>query len=126
MSDENRRRQKIYDDIKETSITIPNALCLARIALSPIIGALVINEHFAVALSLFVVAGATDLVCVYFLQIFDVYYFQLDGFIARRYPSQQSLLGSVLDPLADKALVSVLFLTLTYVQLIPCMFQFIL
>lgn len=31
--------------------------------------------------------------------------FQVDGAIARRYPSQRSLLGTVLDPLADKALV---------------------
>jgi cardiolipin synthase len=43
----------------------------------------------------------------------------LDGWIARRFPLQQSLLGSVLDPVADKLLVSVLFVTLTYSQLIP-------
>uniref|UniRef100_A0AC34QYR8 Cardiolipin synthase n=1 Tax=Panagrolaimus sp. JU765 TaxID=591449 RepID=A0AC34QYR8_9BILA len=53
---------------------------------------------------LFTIAGITDL---------------LDGYIARRYDSQRSLLGSVLDPIADKFLVSTLFITLTYVDLIP-------
>ncbi len=48
---------------------------------------------------------------------------EVDGYIARRFASQSSLLGSVLDPLADKCLVSVLFVTLTMVDLIPCQFS---
>ena len=46
--------------------------------------------------------------------------YQLDGHIARRYPSQSSRIGSILDPLADKCLISVLTITLTLVNLIPC------
>ena len=45
---------------------------------------------------------------------------QMDGLIARHYPSQSSMLGSVLDPLADKCLVSILCITLTMQGLIPC------
>lgn len=45
--------------------------------------------------------------------------YQLDGFIARNFKHQKSTLGSVLDPLADKLLVSTMFITLTYVQCIP-------
>ncbi len=43
----------------------------------------------------------------------------MDGWIARSYPGQRSALGSFLDPLADKLLVSVLFVSLTLVELIP-------
>ncbi len=45
--------------------------------------------------------------------------FKLDGWIARNFKGQSSMLGSFLDPLADKILVSTLFLSLTYVHLIP-------
>ncbi|XP_041728875.1 uncharacterized protein LOC121559872 isoform X4 [Coregonus clupeaformis] len=43
----------------------------------------------------------------------------LDGYIARNWASQKSALGSALDPLADKILISVLYISLTYAQLIP-------
>ncbi|CAG0896113.1 unnamed protein product [Darwinula stevensoni] len=42
-----------------------------------------------------------------------------DGMIARNFRNQQSMLGSFLDPMADKVLVAVLFLSLTYKDLIP-------
>ena len=44
---------------------------------------------------------------------------QLDGMIARAYPSQQSLLGSALDPFADKMLMGTLTVTLAYTHAIP-------
>ena len=44
----------------------------------------------------------------------------MDGQIARHYPGQSSMLGSVLDPLADKCLLSILCITLTVQGLIPC------
>ncbi|KAI6220993.1 SKP-1 protein [Aphelenchoides fujianensis] len=43
----------------------------------------------------------------------------IDGQIARRFPSQRSMLGTMLDPVADKFLISTLFVTLAYVHLIP-------
>ncbi|XP_063184402.1 cardiolipin synthase (CMP-forming) isoform X2 [Chroicocephalus ridibundus] len=43
----------------------------------------------------------------------------LDGFIARNWANQKSALGSALDPLADKILISVLYVSLTCVNLIP-------
>uniref|UniRef100_A0A7E4VGZ2 cardiolipin synthase (CMP-forming) n=1 Tax=Panagrellus redivivus TaxID=6233 RepID=A0A7E4VGZ2_PANRE len=92
------------DQVKDNIMTIPNGLCVARIALTPLIGYLVVQSHFMSACILFTIAGATDL---------------LDGQIARRYESQRSLLGSILDPVADKLLVSTLFVTLTCVDLIP-------
>jgi len=44
---------------------------------------------------------------------------QLDGWIARLIPSQSTVMGSFLDPLADKILIGTLFLSLTYANLIP-------
>ncbi|RCN44678.1 putative CDP-diacylglycerol--glycerol-3-phosphate 3-phosphatidyltransferase [Ancylostoma caninum] len=84
--------------------TIPNALCIGRIIATPIVGYLVVQHEFPIAFGLFVAAGLTDM---------------LDGLIARNVPGQKSLLGSVLDPIADKLLVSVMFITLSYAALVP-------
>lgn len=46
-------------------------------------------------------------------------YLQLDGWIARQVPGQASKLGSFLDPLADKILVTTLYLSLTSASLMP-------
>ncbi|XP_038662208.1 cardiolipin synthase (CMP-forming) isoform X2 [Scyliorhinus canicula] len=43
----------------------------------------------------------------------------LDGYIARNWANQKSALGSALDPLADKILISVLYVSLTCAELIP-------
>jgi cardiolipin synthase len=84
--------------------TIPNILTFARIGSSPILGYLIISHHYPAALTLFLVSGLTDLI---------------DGWIARRYPSQASALGSFLDPFADKMLVGIVVISLAYVNLIP-------
>jgi len=47
------------------------------------------------------------------------FHLQLDGFIARNFRNQTSALGSFIDPLADKLLISVLFVSLTAVNLLP-------
>lgn len=44
---------------------------------------------------------------------------QLDGYLARRY-DMGSVLGSILDPAADKALMTTLVVTLTIRGLVPC------
>ena len=43
---------------------------------------------------------------------------KLDGFLARRY-NMSSVLGTILDPAADKALMTTLTITLTMQELIP-------
>lgn len=47
--------------------------------------------------------------------------FQVDGYIARNFKGQLSHLGSVLDPLADKFLISIVYVTLTVNGIIPGM-----
>ncbi|KAF6017770.1 hypothetical protein EB796_023926 [Bugula neritina] len=65
---------------------------------------MVLQEKFVIACGLFLLTSLTDL---------------LDGYIARNWKGQSSILGSVLDPLADKFLVTILCVSLTAVQLIP-------
>jgi cardiolipin synthase len=83
--------------------TAPNLLTLLRICLVPLLVAAVADNHYALGLGLFVVAGLTDL---------------LDGMLARLL-NQYTMLGQYLDPVADKLLLSTLFLVLTYKELIP-------
>ena len=77
---------------------------MSRIIAAPYLAHLIFQGNFSWAAGIFVYAGFTDL---------------LDGWIARKFPGQASSLGSFLDPLADKILVGTLFLSLTYVNMIP-------
>ena len=90
--------------IRENVLTYPNGLSLLRIGLTPVLSICILNHYYLTSLSVLLVAGVTDV---------------LDGYIARTFPSQRSVLGSVLDPLADKLLIATLFLSLTKVSLIP-------
>lgn len=91
-------------NLRENVFTVPNALSLARLCSSPVLGYLVLTGGYTPALILFAAAGVTDV---------------LDGWVARAFPSQQSNLGTLVDPLADKCLVATLFLSLTVAGLIP-------
>ncbi|XP_026760569.2 probable cardiolipin synthase (CMP-forming) [Galleria mellonella] len=89
---------------RENVFTIPNILCVTRIALSPYLGYVILQDDYNLALGLMVFAGITDL---------------LDGWIARTWKSQSSKMGSFLDPMADKVLIATLFISLTWQNLIP-------
>jgi cardiolipin synthase (CMP-forming) len=83
--------------------TTPNLLTLLRICLAPFLVAAILDSHYALGFGLFVAAGLTD---------------ALDGLLARLL-KQHTMLGQYLDPVADKLLLSTLFLVLTYKDLIP-------
>ena len=83
--------------------TAPNLLTLLRICLAPFLVAAILEGRFGVGFVLFVVAGLTD---------------ALDGTLARVL-RQRTQLGQYLDPVADKLLLSTLFLVLTHLHLIP-------
>lgn len=85
-------------------LTVPNLLSLARMLVAPYIGILVTQHRFAAALGLLVAAAITD---------------ALDGMIARAFAGQRSVLGTVLDPLADKALMASLTVSLCAAGLLP-------
>ena len=85
--------------MKPTSpLTLPNALTLLRILAIPFFAIAVWYGHHWQAFVLFAAAGFTDL---------------LDGFIARTF-NQSSELGAVLDPAADKLLMTTAFLLLAF------------
>ena len=83
--------------------TAPNLLTLLRICMAPFLVAAVLEGRYALGFGLFVVAGLTD---------------ALDGALARSL-KQRSMLGEYLDPVADKLLLSTLFLVLMSQGLIP-------
>lgn len=82
--------------------TAPNLLTLLRICLAPFLVSAILENRFALSFGLFVAAGLTD---------------ALDGTLARLL-KQRTMLGQYLDPVADKLLLSTLFLVLTYKHLI--------
>ncbi len=77
--------------------TIPNLLSVLRMGLVPLFIIAVLDGQSLRALILFLVAGVTD---------------ALDGFIAR-FANQQSLLGTYLDPIADKILLTSAYISLS-------------
>jgi cardiolipin synthase len=82
---------------------LPNLITLGRIGLAPVLILLLKDEEYAVALAVFVIAGVSD---------------GLDGYIAKRFHFE-SRLGSILDPLADKALLLSSYVMLTMLNFIP-------
>ena len=78
--------------------TLANQLTLLRMGLAPLLVTLVVSQRLRWALAVFVVAGITDL---------------LDGLIARL-GHQQTTLGAMLDPVADKVLLTSTFVALTW------------
>lgn len=81
----------------------PNLLTLLRICIAPFLVAAILGNHYALGFGLFVAAGLTD---------------ALDGALARLL-KQRSVLGHYLDPVADKLLLSTLFLVLLHQGLMP-------
>lgn len=71
------------------------------------VGYFILNSNPVMALSLFAYASITDLV---------------DGYIARRY-GQQTVVGSVIDPMADKTLMTVGVICLAMKSAIPSTLQ---
>ncbi len=82
---------------------LPNAISLLRILLVAPILLLILDHEFVWALALFWVAGFSD---------------GLDGYLAVRH-GWTSRLGGLLDPAADKLLMTGLFVTLAWIGLIP-------
>jgi cardiolipin synthase (CMP-forming) len=83
--------------------TAPNLLTLLRICMAPFLVAAILESHYLLGFVLFVIAGLTD---------------ALDGTLARVL-KQRSMLGHYLDPVADKLLLSTIFLVLLHKSLIP-------
>jgi cardiolipin synthase len=84
-------------------LNIPNFLSVARIIFVPLFIILLINRFFGWALLVFLAAAITDAV---------------DGLLARLL-HQRTILGSYLDPAADKLLTASSFITLAILNILP-------
>ena len=78
--------------------TVANQLTLLRMALTPVLVVLIVSSQHTWALAVFVLAGVTD---------------ALDGLMARR-GGQPTKLGAILDPVADKLLLTSCYVALTW------------
>ena len=77
-------------------MSIPNLITLGRILLVPVIVWSIASNQMEIAFAIFVIAGVSDAV---------------DGFLAKRF-NMASELGALLDPLADKALLVSIYVSL--------------
>ena len=82
---------------------LPNLISILRLLLVPVIIGFIANGEWRFALYGFIIAGLSD---------------ALDGYIARAYDLRTEL-GAHLDPLADKALLVSMFITLGILGLFP-------
>jgi cardiolipin synthase len=84
-------------------MNIPNLITIGRIFLVPVIVWLISIDEMAFAFWLFLAAGVSD---------------GIDGYIAKHY-GQETMLGAYLDPLADKALLVSVYVTLGLLAHLP-------
>jgi cardiolipin synthase len=97
----------VYDDgpaaMTRLGLNAPNLITLARLLSVPMMIWLIISDRFGTAFWVFVAAGASD---------------ALDGYIAKRFDCRTRL-GALLDPIADKALLSSVYVALGLADLLP-------
>src|SRR6476661_745085 len=96
-------------------MNVPNSLTIARIFFVPLLVAALVGKSVAIhvgglvitnewlALAIFLAAAATDL---------------LDGYLARRW-KQVTTIGTLLDPIADKLLISAALISLVEIRALP-------
>jgi cardiolipin synthase (CMP-forming) len=84
-------------------VNIPNSLTLGRIVLVPLVVWLIITDEMLAAFFVFLLAGASD---------------AADGFLAKRF-GWRTELGAYLDPIADKALLGSIYVTLGLAGYLP-------
>lgn len=88
--------------IMESFVNVPNLISMARLASGPVLWWMILNEMYTPAFLGLAVSGATD---------------WLDGYMARRMKID-SVVGSYLDPLADKVLIGCVALAMVQKDLL--------
>ena len=88
---------------RATWLTLPNLFTLARLLLAPVIVYAILNRRAFAALCVFAVAAATDLI---------------DGYLARHFGASTAA-GAFLDPIADKLLLTGVYLALALAGSVP-------
>ncbi|KAG0472488.1 hypothetical protein HPP92_017034 [Vanilla planifolia] len=93
--------------VNERFLNLPNMISIGRMVSGPAIGWMIINEFYLYAFCGLAISGATD---------------WLDGFVARKM-NINSVMGSYLDPLADKVLIGCVAVAMVKKDLLNRMFS---
>jgi cardiolipin synthase len=93
----------VHDPMTRLGLNLPNLITLTRLMSVPLMIWLIVGEQYGVAFWVFIAAGVSD---------------ALDGFIAKRFDCRTRL-GALLDPAADKALLSSVFVALGAAERLP-------
>jgi cardiolipin synthase (CMP-forming) len=89
--------------ISQILSNIPNLVTVSRMLMTPLAISMIVSQRFLPAFMIFLLAGVSDAV---------------DGFIARHF-DLRSELGAYLDPLADKALLASIYVSLAIYAELP-------
>ena len=89
--------------LSRLGLNLPNLITLGRLMLVPLAVWLIVNGRYGLAFWVLVLAGLSD---------------ALDGYIAKRF-DRRTRLGALLDPIADKALLVSLYVTLGIAGQLP-------
>ena len=102
MGGDARGRQYLMN-IGKVLNNLPNLVTLARMLMTPLAVTMIISQRFLPAFLIFILAGVSD---------------AIDGFIARNFDLRTEL-GAYLDPLADKALLISIYVSLAIYAGLP-------
>ncbi|HEX8663199.1 MAG TPA: CDP-alcohol phosphatidyltransferase family protein [Beijerinckiaceae bacterium] len=84
-------------------MTLPNLITIARLLMVPVVIVMLMQGEWGWAFALFLAAGVSD---------------GVDGYLARRLDMRTEF-GAYIDPLADKALLVSLYVTLPIIGVLP-------
>ena len=93
----------VPDATEQSVVTIPNAISALRLLLVPVFAYLIVTRNDGEAIAVLMLSGATD---------------YLDGYLARRL-HQESALGRLLDPAADRLYILCTLLGLAWRDIVP-------
>ena len=82
---------------------IPNLITLSRLVMTPLAVLMIVSDRYLPAFLIFLLAGVSD---------------GVDGFVARHFDLRTEL-GAYLDPLADKALLTSIYVSLAIYGALP-------
>jgi len=100
-----RRRlwRQYFMNIGQALNNLPNLITVARMLMTPLAVTMIISQRFLAAFLIFILAGVSD---------------AIDGFIAKNFDLRTEL-GAYLDPLADKALLISIYVSLAIYAGLP-------
>ncbi|XP_030533425.1 cardiolipin synthase (CMP-forming), mitochondrial [Rhodamnia argentea] len=101
--DRGASEERSNEGLVDGFVNLPNLISMSRLISGPLLGWMIVNEWYTTAFVGLAISGATD---------------WLDGYVARKM-NINSVVGSYLDPLADKVLIGCVALAMVHNDLLP-------